>query len=258
MFDSVELVEQLLNAGADPTARDWTNAGALDYAYDEIVFEVISRAMFPKVETRDREALAWLKQYGGRWKGQNAWESTGLSRAIGQMDGGVVPPPPPPPLLSPTREAEGTSAPREFYRAAGESRMLGRVRTLIRIGADPNERASRAGADWTPLGMAMKNGALRVARFLLQHGADPNQRWCVNMIYGSFSGTYPDGAFSKHPSCNQLNGVTPLMNSSAVGDPEQVQLLMEFNADAARNDWAGRTALDYATTPEVRALLQRR
>src|SRR5688572_12650402 len=43
---SSEIVELLLAAGADPTHRDWNNGSALDYAYDELMFEAISRAMF--------------------------------------------------------------------------------------------------------------------------------------------------------------------------------------------------------------------
>lgn len=137
MFDSRELVAQLLSHGADPSARDWANGSALDYAYDEVVFETISRALFSEISTRDAKALAWLKEYDGRWYGTNAWESTPLSRALAQIDG----------FLPPPSGSVGQSE--QDYRVEREARMLSRVRTLIRIGADPNERATRGG----PIGL---------------------------------------------------------------------------------------------------------
>ena len=58
-----DIVEPLLQAGADARPRNWMGGSALDYAYDEIVFELISRSMFPDLATRDRKALEWLNGY---------------------------------------------------------------------------------------------------------------------------------------------------------------------------------------------------
>jgi ankyrin repeat protein len=252
MYDNVELVEQLLLAGADPTARDWGNASALDYAYDEIVFETLSRALFRDIQTRDRNALSWLKEYDGFWFGTNAWESTPLSRALGQLDGGRLPPPPPIPIadLDKARSLESQ------YLAQRESRVLGRVRTLIRIGADPNERATRGGADWTPIAMALRRDLLRAARLLLENGADPNRRSCVTFVLTSFNAVYTHGRppFFVNKDCTAENGVTPLMMSALRDDWHGAKLLLEFKADRSLKDWAGRTALDYAKDPEVRKL----
>jgi ankyrin repeat protein len=248
MQNSRQLVEQLLAAGADPTARDWANASALDFAYDEVVFETISRALFPEIATRNKNALAWLKEYDGRFYGANAWESTPLSRALGQTDRGFVPLPPS------ALTSEGGS--QEDYRTESEGRLLARVRSLIRIGADPNERATRGDADWTPLAMALHQGARRAARFLLQNGASPDERTCVALIHGSFSAKWTHGTpFQRHPDCTQENGLTPLMDRARREDREGVQLLLEFKADRSLKDWAGRSALDYAKDRVVRDLL---
>lgn len=236
MAGSVEIVELLLRAGADPSRRDWLNGAALDYAYNEVMFEMISRALFPDLRTRDQETLSWLRKSEAYLA---PWNSTPLSRAISLDRIGYVPPPP---------HVDGGP-----YRAANE-RQLARVRTLIRIGADPNERATPDGGDWTPLGLALQQGAVRTARSLLQSGADPNQRWCVGYSFVLFKRQTRDSA-SLDPACTSTNGMTPLMWSASKGAAEAIALLLEFNADRSLTDWAGRTAMDYATTADIRQLL---
>ena len=95
----VEIVEPLLEAGADASARNWVGGSALDYAYDEVVFEMISRSLFPGLATRNQKALEWLTQYRS-WCDDPQASNTPLSRALRQADGGYVLPPP----------ARGTSA----------------------------------------------------------------------------------------------------------------------------------------------------
>lgn len=113
MVGRADIVDPLLQAGADPRARNWMGGSALDYAYDEIVFELISRSLFPDLATRDRKSLEWLNGYEARWLGVGP-NSTPLSRALLQADAGYVPPPPPPP--------NATAA---TYRAEREPRILG-------------------------------------------------------------------------------------------------------------------------------------
>ena len=245
MAGRADIVEPLLQAGADASPRDWLGGSALDYAYDEIVFELISRSLFPDLATRDLKALQWLNGYPAEWFGLGPG-STPLSRAITEADGGYVPPPPPPP-----------NATVATYRAY-EKRTLGRVRTLLRIGANPNERANR---DRTPLPVALQSRALRTARVLLQNGADVNQRWCERYlaswaVHRNSPAHLVEGG--KDPACTPLNGITPLMWTAAVGDREAVKLLLEFKADRSLRDWAGRSVLHYATTREVWDLLERR
>jgi len=231
---SIEIVDLLLRAGADPSPRDWFNGSALDYAYDEIVFELISRALFPDLRTRDREALSWLKPFEGYYR-RTPWDSTPLSRAIA-LDGGLFFPPP------------------STWSRAGSEPQLGRVRTLLRIGVDPNERATPTGGDWTPLGIALEEGAIRTARVLLQSGADPDQRWCVEYSFNSYRWP-PRASNPDRQACRSADGMTPLMWSASKGAREAVALLLEFNADRALTDWAGRTAMDHAATADIRRLL---
>lgn len=237
MANRVEIVDLLLGAGADPSPRDWFNGSALDYAYNEIMFEMISRALFPDLRTRDQQTISWLRKSEGYL---TPWNSTPLSRAITLDRMGFVPPP----------HYDITRGP---YRAASEP-QLGRVRTLIRIGADPNERATPDGGDWTPLGLALQQGAVRTARTLLQSGADPNQRWCVGYSFVLFKRQTRDSA-SLDPACTSTNGMTPLMWSASKSAAEAIELLLEFNADRSLTDWAGRTAMDYAATADIRQLL---
>jgi len=234
-----DIVEPLLQAGADAHAKNWVGASALDYAYDEIVFELISRSLFPDLATRDRKALEWLNAYQAEWI-NIAPDSTPLMRALLHADAGFVPPPPPP--------LNATAANYKPYR---DDRTLGRVRTLLRIGANPNERTD---GDRTPLSLALQNRALRTARVLLQSGADVNQRWCKRFLATwAVHQSIPNHLAERGqaPGCNHDNGITPLMWTAAVGDREAVQLLLEFNADRSLSDWADRSVLDYATTREV-------
>ncbi|KAH9988398.1 ankyrin repeat-containing domain protein [Russula vinacea] len=62
---------------------------------------------------------------------------------------------------------------------------------------------------------------LRLARLLLDHGADPNERG--------------------------LYGLTPLLRASKVGDIEMARLLVEHGASVELQDGAGKTPLDYAS-----------
>lgn len=48
------------------------------------------------------------------------------------------------------------------------------------------------------------------------------------------------------------------MASARAADREAVELLLEFEADRALRDWAGRSAIDYAKDPVVRGLLSGR
>ena len=237
IVDRADIVRALLAAGADARPRNWHGGSALDYAYDEIAFELISRSLFPDLATRDRRALEWLIGDGDIViLGSRA--PTPLARALAQSDGGYVVAPPPPNR-------------RMGYRPEREDRVVNRLRTLVRIGADPNQRFDE---ERTPLSLALSGRALRAARVLLQNGADPNQRWCERVLphWAVYSRTPTQLELrGKDPACSVANGITPLMWSAAVGDREAAELLLEFGADRSLKDWAGRSALHYATTREV-------
>jgi ankyrin repeat protein len=240
-----EIVGLLLSAGADASVRDWYDGSALDYAYDEVIFEMICRALFPDITTRDQRALAWLQKYNGPLFG-SPWQGTPLSRALGQREGNA---------FAVRRAARFLTE--QQYRAELESQVLKRVRTLIRIGFDPNERLHYAAADWTPLGMAVEKRLLRVARLLLKSGADPNARWCVPFVSAlyPFPPSYSHGAPSKARGCTMENGITPLIWSAASRNSDAVDRLLEFKADRSLKDWTGRSAVDYASAQDIRNLL---
>lgn len=234
-----EVVTLLLDAGADPSWRDWSGASPLDYAYDEIVFELISRAMFPSLDTRDQQALAWVRQYDGGPYVNTPWRGTPLGRALSEEGGTIIAPQPPVPF--------GTYVDVNTW---SHNRSLSRVRTLLRLGASPNERVGTDGFDWTPLALALSTLNDRAAAVLLQHGADVNQRWCSRVEYRDYRRMVRADA-----ACSAKNGMTPLMLAAARNDRSSVELLLAFRADLSLRDWAGRTALDYANNTEIKDLI---
>lgn len=231
-----EAVALLLDAGAAAIWSDWSGASALDYAADEVVFELISVTLFPELSTRDQKALAWVRDYDGGPYARTPWRATVVSRALSQVGGTILAPPPP---FGAQRDEPWS-----------ENRAVPRLRTLLRIGADPNERVTDAGFDWPPLTLALRHGQLRAARILLQNKADVNLRWCAEATVRDYK---EYGV--KDPQCSSSNGITPLMYGAAQGRIDAVELLLEFNADRSLKDWAGRSALDYAKTDAIRKLL---
>jgi ankyrin repeat protein len=237
-----EVVELLLNAGADPHPRDWNGISALDVASTEIGFELIARALFPDVATRDQRSLESLR---------NGPLSNGVDGplfAAALIDWGwymVMPPP----IPAPTPGRRPVSI--DDYERPVQNRIVERLRILLRIGANPDDRISGpGGADETSLGVAVRRGYMRAAAVLLEAGADANGRECIPIDYDRK--TYKpifDAA------CNRGNGVTPLMSAAKGGKSEIVQLLLEFKADKSLKDWTGRMAVDYGKDPGVRELL---
>jgi ankyrin repeat protein len=225
-----QIVEALLKVGADPKATDWLGGSALEYATNEIVFEHISRALFPNLVSRDRETLSYLNRNRADKRGGP------LQRAFSNAEAYLVPPPPPP--VAADDELLGALL---HFKAVREMRVTQRVRTLLSAGVDPNE-GIWIGYEWrSPLAVALGNRNYVLGRALLQHGANVDQRWCAEEENG----------------CSAATGVTPLMDAARAEDFQAVALLFEFKADPSLKDWAGRSALDYAKTAEVRQLLNR-
>jgi ankyrin repeat protein len=241
-FDMTEVVEMLLAAGADPRTRDWSGGSALDYAQGEVTFELISRTLFPSVSTRDQEALAFLQAHGSIGWYPTPLNATPLSRAIGRIGVLMVQPPP----ISLTN---GVISRDWTFERVGTSR----VRLLLNIGADPNERITLFEVDWTPLALVVARGHSWMARVLLEGGADPNGRWCVPLYEGRTKNARP-----MDPACSHKNGTTPLMQAASSGRVDLLPALLEHGADPTLTNWNGKSAADLAATDEIRALLSQR
>jgi len=237
-----ELVQLLLEAGADPLPRDWGGASALDYANDEVIFEMISRAMFPDMATRDAKAWQWVSQYDGGPYARGLGTKLPLTRALNWYSVTGVATPPPPPVDLTFRNGSSSA-----YISA---RQLARLNTLLRIGADPNQRLTIDGVDWTPLALALSSSNHRGAAVLLRNGARVNDRWCSRVAYADFK-----TVIGSDPACGISNGTTPLMFAAARNDRPSVVLLLQFKADRSLRDWTGRTARDHATTSDIGELL---
>jgi ankyrin repeat protein len=250
VISSREIVEMLLHAGADPHPRDWNGASALNYASDEVIFEMISRAMFPDLSTRDARAWQWLNDYDGGPSIAGLDTSSPLIRAIRGLSGAAAPPPPMP--APPRRPSTRIVRTYLEYQERAERAIQGRLSILLRLGADPNLRSADGEFDWPPLAHALATDNFRAAALLLRNGADPNLRWCAQLVVVNYK-----YRVTREPACEESNGITALMFSAAADDRNSVDVLLQYKADRSLKDWAGRTALDYAATPEVRALLQR-
>ncbi len=240
-----DAVAMLLEAGADASVRAWGGESALDLATSEIGFELISRALFPEIATRDQNALDSLRD-----DTVNPIRSDATMFALSiERAAWFSPPPPPPPPPSFKDTADSESVGRNHHRSL-ENRVIERFRTLLRIGADVNHRSAAQLDHSTALGNAMSWHFFRAARLLLDAGADVNQRECFQSGF-DMSERKP----IYEPACTRDNGVTVLMSSARRGNREAVALLLEFKADRSLEDWAGRSALDYAKTDEIKALL---
>jgi ankyrin repeat protein len=230
LANDAEVVFLLLDAGADPTYEDHLGADALDYASSEATFFMLLGRVIPASEWK-RKALAHLERSGRR--GYPAlWDRSPLGRAIAGTHGAFKP--------GPDLSVASHWRLPPYYLIS----RAGLVRALIALGADPNQRLGGGIADWTPLSLAILSGDREVIETLLDHGADPNMRWCFPL-------DPPWSAQSQRrllsPSgCNVQNGMTPLMFAADRGGLDLVAVLLSYGADPRVSDWQNRTAREYA------------
>ncbi len=231
MLDQAETVELLLTAGADPHMISASGATALERARSRRVMALLADAMFPGSANPESDALKYLNEHdaGTATDPPGPADETPLTRAIANQIPFefIVPPPPPPPPGKPGELG------------VAYNRREGRVALLLRFGADPNRRLTWGAVDWTPLSLAIFHSLPHTVDILLEHGADPNARWCVSIT------RIRDEAPAPHPSCTLQNGISPLMYAASMGRADVTTLLLEYRADPAAQDWAGRTVSDY-------------
>ena len=218
-----EVVDLLLNAGADHAAVDWNGGSALDYATSVEAFELVSRRLFPDMATRNRRALLYVARR------ERTQPGNPLHAALNGIDAKWYD--------IPIAPYDADVAEVNFARLRGtrQRRIAARIQTLLIFGADPNQGG--------PLISALADGNYGAGRTLLVAGANPNVRQCG-----------PD-SYLTDPSCTTENGVTLMTWMASKGDQKAVELLLAFGADASLKDWAGRVAADLAYTDEIRSLL---
>jgi len=124
---------------------------------------MLQAAMFTNAPSRNAEALAFLRGRADAASSSGPWDETPLTRAVVGKQGAFVVPPEPPPQ-------RGVD-PRSRRSLAAERTSL-----ILDLGADPNERLTWDGVDWTPLSIAIHRFDFGAARTLLEQGADPALR----------------------------------------------------------------------------------
>ena len=235
MQDDPGAVFLLLQAGANARLENQFGSNALEYARSEAVFFLLLPATVPHTGNYLSEALEYLGRRAPRSLHPGPWDETPLARAIVGDLGGVPLPGPPP----------------KSYPYPYQSVRVGRVRLLLFLGADPNERLTTGGVDWTPLGLAIATKDRDVARQLIFGGADVNSRWSVPIALDG-----PGTARGVGGGCDVSNGITPLMEAVSLGNGEIVADLLSVDPDLAARDCRNRTAMDLATAGPHAAIVR--
>jgi ankyrin repeat protein len=216
-FDQLDVVVLLIDAGADVDLEDRYGASAIDRANSPAVLSVLLQRVFPDARERRTHALDYLRARLSRQSAPWArWLDTPLTQAMvgGHVDF-VLPPVPPPP--APSRPSAVVPSPPR------EDPHLGRVRAILELGADPNERIVRGSLDWTPLALAMHAQSASMFEVLLQYGADPDLRWCADVTTQQVAA-----------GCTIATAPTPLMWAQRSGQRDVAALLVRYGAGALR------------------------
>ncbi|MCN9239966.1 ankyrin repeat domain-containing protein [Streptomyces sp. RY43-2] len=106
----------------------------------------------------------------------------------------------------------------KWLSVAAEEGQVGRLRRILALGADPNQRHDGI----TPLFLASVQGELRCAALLLAAGASPNEE-----------------------SGGRRAGL-PLAAAASKADLPMAELLLRYGADPLLPERSGNSALDWA------------
>ena len=102
----------------------------------------------------------------------------------------------------------------------------------------------------SPLMMAALKGYPKLARQLIEKGADVNKTGWSPLHYAATSGQLPVISLllenSAYIDAESPNGTTPLMMAAMYGTPAAVKLLLQEGADPQLKNQQGLSALDFA------------
>ena len=187
----------------------------------------------------------------------NSWEWTPLHVAIHKQRQDIVVL-----LLERGADTETRSSRDEtaLYMASS-SRYADIVRQLVSHGADPNAECKAFDVDhddvkWTPLHVAIYEGAPPIVRTLLEHGADPNAQdnlGATALHLASYSGEVTIVEllldYGVDVDVRDKKGWTPLHEAAYWGNLEVVVVLLNRGADPHAQTNNGKTPILLANTP---------
>lgn len=123
------------------------------------------------------------------------------------------------------------------------------ARFLLRHGAEPNQCLYNGGD--SPLQAAAEHGNLELVRLLLDEGADPNlasaNGWPALTIAAERGHiNIVQELLTRGANPNTVNSATPLMRAAESGHPEVIRELLAHGADRERQNPRGEDALSIA------------
>ena len=129
--------------------------------------------------------------------------------------------------------------------AAGEG-DIGRVRSLLSAGADPNCQDGKRPSWSTALSMAAMNSHIEIVRLLLDKGADPNRAIVSAAAVGETSVLRL--LIERGANIRSEEGNLALLNAAEDGHLNCVKVLVNNGADVSARDYDGKTPLLLAQT----------
>jgi ankyrin repeat protein len=231
--NNVEKVGDMLEAGVDPSIRDYDHRTAAHIAAAEGRLEI----------------LRLLHKYGADMNAEDRWERRPMNDAHhrGQKE-----------IVKYLREIGSTAnfKPIELVTelcTAAESGSLDDIKELLALGADPNLKNSDGR---TALHLAAAEGHLKVVRYLLKHGASVKvaDRWGATPLNDAVKSNHKKiiELMKKYGAdtlfINEEREAATLCSAAARGDLALVKHLVENGTSVNSRDYDQRTPLHIAAS----------